>query len=326
MTVCRVVSSAAVAALAALAFGARAETVPLPPADVDLIGQVRVVQASYEDTLLDIARRGGLGYNEIKMANRGVDPWMPGEGTRVTLPTQHILPMAPREGIVINLPEMRMYYFPPAKGNLPQVVTYPLSIGRYDWRSPLGVTKITQKVPNPSWTPPESIRIEHAERGDILPRVVPAGPDNPLGQYALRLGFHGYLIHGTNRPYGIGMRVTHGCLRLYPEHIAALFGQVTPGMKVTFVSQPFKLGQAFGVTYLEVHPPLKEEQGRKAGALGEISRLLAERGVSTAAVDWVTVRRELDKPRGMPVPITHVDDVRLLDARDEGTGARLARR
>jgi L,D-transpeptidase ErfK/SrfK len=305
---------------------AGAETVPLPPADVDLIGQVRVVGARHEDTLLDIARRGGLGYNEIRMANRGVDPWMPGEGTRVTLPTQRILPKAPREGIVINLPEMRLYYFPPAKGDFRQVVTYPLSIGRYDWRSPLGVTKITQKVPNPSWTPPESIRIEHAERGDILPPVVPAGPDNPLGQYALRLGFQGYLIHGTNRPYGIGMQVTHGCLRLYPEHIEALFGQVTSGMKVTFVSQPFKIGQAFGVTYLEVHPPLEEEQGRKAGALGEISRLLAERGVSTAAVDWVTVRRELDTPRGMPVPITHVDDVRLLDARDEGAGPRLARR
>ncbi|MDD3650953.1 L,D-transpeptidase family protein [Immundisolibacter sp.] len=300
--------------LGALALHARADTVPLPPSDVDLIGQVKVVTARHEDTLLDIARRGGLGYTEIKMANRGVDPWMPGEGTQVVLPTQHILPMAPREGIVINIPEMRLYYYLPARGGIPQVETYPISIGRYDWRTPLGVTQITQKVPNPTWTPPESIRIEHAAKGDILPPVVPAGPDNPLGQFALRLGVPGYLIHGTNKPYGIGMRVTHGCLRLYPEDIATLFNQVTPGVKVNFVSQPYKIGQAFGVTYLEVHPPLKEEKGRREGALGEIARLLASRGVATADVDWVAVRRELAKPTGIPVPITQPDDSPQLDA------------
>jgi L,D-transpeptidase ErfK/SrfK len=298
----------------ALTLHARADTVPLPPSDVDLIGQVQVVTARHEDTLLDIARRGGLGYTEIKMANRGVDPWMPGEGTQVVLPTQHILPMAPREGIVINIPEMRLYYYLPARGGIPQVESYPISIGRYDWRSPLGVTQITQKVPNPTWTPPESIRIEHAAKGDILPPVVPAGPDNPLGQFALRLGVPGYLIHGTNKPYGIGMRVTHGCLRLYPEDIATLFNQVTPGVKVNFVSQPYKIGQAFGVTYLEVHHPLKEEKGRREGALGEIARLLANRGVATADVDWVAVRRELAKPTGIPVPITQPDESMLLDA------------
>ena len=267
--------------LAVVAVSAGAETLPVPPSDVDLVGQVRVVVARHEDTLLDIARRGGLGYTEIKMANRGLDPWMPGEGVQVVLPTQHILPEAPREGIVINLPEMRLYYYPSAQGDFRQVVTYPISIGRYDWRTPLGVTRITQKVPNPSWTPPESIRIEHAAKGDILPPVVPAGPDNPLGQFALRLGVPGYLIHGTNKPYGIGMRVTHGCLRLYPEDIAALFQQVAPGVAVNFVNQPYKIGQAFGITYLEVHHPLKEEKGRKEGALGEIARLLADRGVAS---------------------------------------------
>lgn len=312
--------------LAMSAFGVSAETRPLPPADVDLIGQVQVVTARYEDTLLDIARRGSLGYTEIKLANRGVDSWMPGEGREVILPTQHILPKTPRDGVVINLPEMRLYYYLPAKGDLRQVVTYPISIGRFDWRTPLGVTKITQKVPNPSWTPPESIRIEHAAKGDILPRVVPAGPDNPLGQFALRLGIPGYLIHGTNRPYGIGMRVTHGCLRLYPEHIASFFEQVAPGLKVTFVSQPYKIGQAFGVTYLEVHRPLVEEKGRKEGALGEIAQLLAAKGVSTANVDWVTVRRELKRPTGMPVPITQPDEVQLLDARREGAAALIAQR
>lgn len=303
------------ALLGVVSLGAAAETLPVPPADVDLIGQVRVVKARHEDTLLDIARRGGLGYTEIKMANRGVDPWMPGEGTPVTLPTQHVLPMAPREGIVINVPEMRLYYYlPTVPGGIPHVVTYPISIGRFDWRSPLGITRITQKVPNPTWTPPESIRIEHAAKGDILPPVVPAGSDNPLGLFALRLGVPGYLLHGTNRPYGIGMRVTHGCVRLYPEDIAALFNQVTPGVKVNFVSQPYKVGQAFGVTYLEVHRPLKEDKGRKEGALGEITRLLAARGVTAAEVDWVAVRRELAKPTGMPVAIAQSEDVMLLDA------------
>ncbi len=312
------------AALVVTPLNAVAETVPLPPSDVDLVGQVRVVAARHEDTLLDIARRGGLGYTEIKMANRGLDPWMPGEGVQVVLPTRYILPQAPREGIVINLPEMRLYYYLPAKGDFPQVVTYPISIGRFDWRTPLGVTRITQKVPNPSWTPPESIRIEHAAKGDILPPVVPAGPDNPLGQFALRLGVPGYLIHGTNKPYGIGMRVTHGCLRLYPEDIAALFGQVAPGVKVNFVSQPYKIGQAFGITYLEVHHPLKEEKGRKEGALGEIARLLANRGVATADVDWVLVRRELAKPSGMPVAISQPDEVMLLDANVDDMGAQVA--
>lgn len=297
-----------------LTLGAAAETLSVPPSDVDLIGQERVVAARHEDTLLDIARRGGLGYTEIKMANRGIDPWMPGEGVQVVLPTQHILPRAPRQGIVINLPEMRLYHYLPVRGDVPQLVTYPISIGRFDWRTPLGVTSISQKVPNPSWTPPESIRIEHAAKGDILPPVVPAGPDNPLGLFALRLGVPGYLIHGTNKPYGIGMRVTHGCLRLYPEDIAKLFYQVAPGLRVNFVSQPYKIGQAFGVTYLEVHHPLKEEKGRKEGALGEIARLLADRGVATADVDWVAVRRELARPTGMPVAISQSQELLLLDA------------
>jgi L,D-transpeptidase ErfK/SrfK len=312
------------AALVVSPRNAAPEPAPQPPTAVELVGQVQVVTARHEDTLLDIARRGGLGYTEIKMANRGLDPWMPGEGVQVVLPTQHILPQAPREGIVINLPEMRLYYYLPAQGDFRQVVTYPISIGRFDWRTPLGVTRITQKVPNPSWTPPESIRIEHAAKGDILPPVVPAGPDNPLGQFALRLGVPGYLIHGTNKPYGIGMRVTHGCLRLYPEDIAVLFGQVAPGVKVNFVSQPYKIGQAFGVTYLEVHHPLKEEKGRREGALGEIARLLANRGVATADVDWVLVRRELAKPTGMPVAISQPDEVMLLDANVDDMGAQVA--
>jgi len=193
----------------------QAATYVLPPADVDVIGAVQTVSARHEETLLDIARAHGLGFDDIVRANPGVDPWVPGEGTQVTLPTRFVLPRAERRGLVLNLPEMRMYYFPvPAKGEAPTVVTYPVSIGRMDWSTPLGRAKIVAKVKNPSWYPPESIRKEHAEDGRPLPQVVPPGPDNPLGAFAMRLSIPGYLIHSTNRPAGVGMRVTHGCIRM----------------------------------------------------------------------------------------------------------------
>jgi lipoprotein-anchoring transpeptidase ErfK/SrfK len=182
----------------------------------DVIGQVSVVRVHNQDTLSDIARAYHLGYEEILHANPGVDPWLPGEGTRVILPTQHILPDAPRVGLVLNIPEMRLYYYPkPSKGKPPMVATFPVSIGRMDWTTPLGLTRVTAKVINPAWYPPASIRAEHEQEGQELPPKVAAGPDNPLGQYALQLGRTGYLIHGTDRPYGIGMRATHGCIRLY---------------------------------------------------------------------------------------------------------------
>ena len=187
------------------------ETFVLPPPDIDLVGTTATVVSGYEDTMPQIARRHGLGYWEILYANPGVDTWIPGDGTAVLLPTRFILPSVPREGIVLNIPEMRLYYFPKhAKDEIPVVITHPISIGRMDWQTPIGVTRIASKVQNPTWYPPESIREEHAADGRPLPRVVPSGPDNPLGAYALSLALPGYLIHGTNRPTGVGMRVTHG--------------------------------------------------------------------------------------------------------------------
>jgi len=232
----------------------------LPPDDVSIVGQDKTERAVYEDTLSDIARRHGLGFNEIVNANPKINAWTPGAGTNVILPNRRILPDTPREGLVLNLPEMRLYYYPkPEKEETPVVITYPVSIGRMDWNTPLGLTTIVSKIKNPTWTPPESIRREHAAEGDILPAVVPAGPDNPLGLFALRLGKAGYLIHGTDKPWGIGMRVTHGCMRLYPEDIEALFNKVPVGTPVRLINQPFKAGWLAGILYLQVFPPLEED-------------------------------------------------------------------
>jgi len=234
----------------------------LPPEDISVIGQDEVEIATYEDTLSDIARRHSLGFNEIVQANPNVDTWLPAD-KKVILPKRRILPDTPREGIILNLPEMRIYYYPKSKENdVPVVITYPVSIGRVDWKTPLGLTSIVSKVKNPTWTPPETIRREHAAEGDILPDVVPAGENNPLGLYALRLGKAGYLIHGTDKPWGIGMRVTHGCMRLYPEDIEALFNKVPVGTPVRLVNQPFKAAWLAGVLYLQVFPPLEEDEDR----------------------------------------------------------------
>ncbi len=245
--------------LMAAAAPAAAAVYSLPPVGSDLVGEVRTVTARAEDTLLDIARRQDLGYNEIVAANPGLDPWLPGEGARVLIPSRYILPSAPREGIVINLAEMRLYYYPPPQRDGKGVVmTFPIGIGQAGWATPLGETRIVGKKRNPAWTVPASIRAASAAAGEPLPPVVPPGPDNPLGSYALRLGMPGYLIHGTNKPFGVGRRVSHGCIRLYPEDIEVLFAEVSQGTPVRIVDQPYKLGRADGRLYLEAHAPVVE--------------------------------------------------------------------
>lgn len=236
-----------------------AATYPLPPDGDALIGKVQEVRVQKGETLLDIARRHSVGLDELQHANPGVDPWLPPPGQRVLVPSQYLLPNAPREGIVVNLPELRLYYYPPAAPGAPRVVmTYPLGIGSEGRAIPLASTKIVQKRVDPPWVVPESIRAEHAAEGEFLPKVVPPGPDNPLGRYAMRLGLTSYLIHSTNRPYSVGMRVSHGCLRMYPEHIEALFPRVALGTPVHIIDQPYKVGWHAGVLYLESHPPMAE--------------------------------------------------------------------
>src|SRR5215469_12773744 len=241
---------------------ARGSVYALPDDGSTVIGEDGRMTTVYEDTLPDLAQRYSLGYYEIIRANRGVDVWIPGAGKHLTLPGRRILPPGPRDGIVVNLPEHRLYFYPkPRRGEKPVVITYPVSIGKMDWRTPLGETRIVAKVRNPSWYPPESVRKEHAERGDILPKVVPPGPDNPLGYFAMRLAVGGgsYLIHGTNNPVAVGMAVTHGCIRMYPEDVEALFPLVPVGTKVRLVNEPVKAAWAQGQLLIEVHPPVDAE-------------------------------------------------------------------
>ena len=243
-----------------------AEVYDLPPAGNDVVGALTIIKARAEDTLIDIARRHGLGYEDIVRANPDVDTWLPGEGTEVILPTRYVLPPGERRGLILNLAEYRLYYFPEAAaGERALVMTYPISIGRMDWETPLGRTSVISKVTNPSWYPPASVRAEHEADGDPLPRIVPPGPKNPLGKHAMKLGLPGYLIHGTNRPAGVGMRVTHGCIRLFPEDIGFLFGQVGVNTLVRIINEPVKIGWDGDELVVEVHqtlevtPPVAED-------------------------------------------------------------------
>src|ERR1700690_3266375 len=200
-------------ALLALGWVPRAQAAQfvIPSGGDAVVGEDQTVETVYEDTLYDLARTYGLGSEELIRVNAGIDPWLPGAGKKIVVPGRHILPPGPREGIVVNLPEHRLYYYPKPKRGGPQVViTYPVSIGKMDWRTPLGLTHVIQKQKNPVWYPPESVRKEHAEAGDPLPPSVPSGPDNPLGLFAMRLaaGNGTYLIHGTNNPIAVGLAVT----------------------------------------------------------------------------------------------------------------------
>lgn len=259
--------------------------------DDGVFGQAFYVKTRHEDTLLDIGRHNGLGYDEMKHANPGVDMWVPGEGREILVPTQYVLPNAPRQGIVLNLAEKRLYHFPSSS----EIATYAISIGREGWGTPLGNFSIVRKDKDPAWYPPASIRKEHAENGDPLPTVVPAGPDNPLGQYALRLSAAGYLIHGTNKPWGLGMQVSHGCIRMYPEDIERLFPSVAVSTPVHIVNQAFKVGWRGNDLYLEVHA--KDEQ--KAMSPMEVipASVANTQGVN---VDWDEVRRAVSENTGLP--------------------------
>ena len=283
-----------------------AEIYPLPAPGNDLIGSLRSIQAQHEDTLIDIGRRYDMGYDEIRAANPAVDSWLPREGTTVVLPSLYILPAGPREGIVINVAEMRMYYFPkPKKGEPATVETFPVSIGRGDWNTPLVSSRVTGKVVDPSWTPPKSIREEHASNGDPLPTVVRPGPDNPLGKYALRLSIPSYLIHGTNNEYGIGMQVTHGCMRLYPEDIERLYRTVPVGTPVRIVNQRYKAGWRDGVLYMETHPSLEGPHGENGRGKTPMVEALtnATRDAPNYATNWEQVDVVDLEGTGIPTPI-----------------------
>lgn len=269
-------------------------------ADTDLIGETKIVAARHEDTFVRLAREHNVGYEALRRANPGIDAWLPGEGARIVIPSRFVLPRAPRRGIVVNVAELRLYYYPDDDGG--RVITHPISIGRMDWATPLGVTRVTGKVANPSWYPPESIRAEHAERNDPLPRIVPPGPNNPLGKHALRLALPGYLIHGTNKPSGVGMRVTHGCIRMFPEDIEALYKMVPAGTPVNIVNQPFKLGWGEDGLYLEAHPPMPEMLANEEWtAVTELTRAyVAATNERSGHVSWEFAERIMEAGHGVP--------------------------
>jgi L,D-transpeptidase ErfK/SrfK len=286
---------------------ARADTYPLPPPNESMIGELGYTTSAEEDTLVDIARKHRLGYDALAIANPAVDRWLPGEGTPLVLPQRYILPRAPREGIVVNIAEFRLYYYPkPDKKHPGRVVeTFAISAGREDWPTPNVETFVKQKLRNPAWYPPLTIRREHKKDGHRLPSIVPPGPDNPLGPLAMKLGIPGgYFIHGTSKLNGIGMSVTHGCLRLYPEDMAWLFKIVPEGTKVRVINQPYKAAWQDGVLYFEAHPPLDDDGVPHAdlAAMKERLRLALMRHPGHGYDDeWLQgLARD---PRGVPVPV-----------------------
>ena len=300
--------SIAVAVLLALAVAPRpaaAAVFELREDGGGVFGDVEQIRTRYEDTLIEIARRYSLGYEELTRVNVGVDPWLPGEGTQVLIPGQRVLPPGPRLGIVVNLPEHRLYYYPkPRKGEKPSVMTFPVSVGKMDWRTPMGVTRIVDKRKNPAWYPPESVRKEHAARGEPpLPKVVGPGPDNPLGAYAMRLAIPGgsYLIHGTNNPDAVGMAVTHGCLRMYPEDVERLFEAVSVGTQVALVNEPIKISRVAGEIWLEVHPPVDAQGQRVEPNVEDFERRLDQLlGPTQTAIHWDIALQVLREASGIP--------------------------
>ncbi|MCU7919446.1 MAG: L,D-transpeptidase family protein [Candidatus Thiodiazotropha sp. (ex Dulcina madagascariensis)] len=276
-------------------------TFDLPAEGDDVVGRIFTLTTRYEETFSDIARIYDIGYRQMVAANPDVDAWLPGEGSEVVIPQQYILPPGPREGLVINLAELRLYYFPKDR---PVVVTYPIGIGREGWSTPTGKTTVIGKKKDPSWTVPESILKEHEEEGDPLPPVVPPGPDNPLGSHAIYLGMNGYLLHGTNKPYGVGMRVSHGCIRLYPENVERFFEEVEVGVPVRIIDKPFKAGWLKGELYVQIHPPLieyVEEKGHNYTEL--VDAVITRLGADERRPDWDQLQDFARQKTGIPMPL-----------------------
>jgi len=299
---------------------AQAETWLLPPSDIDVFGQVTTTSANRDETLLDIARRYDIGQIEILLANPDVDRWLPADGAEVLLPNRYIIPQVERKGLILNLAEMRLYYFPqPKKGEKPTVITHPVGIGRMDWDTPLGMSKIIEKKEDPTWTPPQSIQDDRIANGELpYPDVVPAGPDNPLGRHALRLsvGSGSYLIHGTIKPFGVGMRVSSGCVRMYPEDIETLFDKVPIGTPVHIINQPIKLGWIAGSLFIELHPPLEEDEEKYADYSKQVTTTIIDflanaprkETIKNISIDEEILKKAILEKSGIPILISQISN------------------
>ncbi|MCW5889417.1 MAG: L,D-transpeptidase family protein [bacterium] len=274
---------------------------PGPHALPAVIGEVQIYRVRKGDTLMDLARLYGLGYNEIVEANPEIDPWVPPVGATVLLPTQWILPCCSYSGVIVNIPEMRLFYYQPGPEGMTIVHTYPVGLGRDDWRTPAGSFRIAGKTVNPTWNIPASIREEHIrERGDYRTSIPGGDPDNPLGKYRFELTMPMYRIHGTNIPWGVGMQVSHGCIRLYPEDIERLFPLVPVGAPGQFTYQTVKLGSKDNAVWAEVHEDI---YGYTPAIFQEAENLAAKRGVGER-VDRGLLERGLQDAGGMPFRIS----------------------
>ncbi|CBL47163.1 Hypothetical protein HDN1F_35800 [gamma proteobacterium HdN1] len=295
--------------------------------DQQVIGELQTIRAHRDDTFPDIARRFNVGYEELVTANPGIDPWLPGEGTRILIPSQWILPNAPRKGIVVNLAAMRLFYYvPPTKASAKsrkgkgthssgpiRVITHPVGIGRVKWNTPQGTTRIVAKNEAPAWRPTAAILKEHAEMGDPLPAVVPPGPDNPMGNYVMRLGWPEYAIHGTNKPASIGLRGTHGCLRMYPEDIEALFQSVPVNTPVAVVNQPQLVGNHNGALLLQRYPALEDDRRNHRRNLNaqlrqaQAAHIKKNGAASKRTLNWTLIGETLKQQRALPVPVSDTE-------------------
>jgi L,D-transpeptidase ErfK/SrfK len=301
------VNSAAALVLAVICAAAsppaHASIYTLTSPDQNVVGEDQSVVTVYADTLYDLARKYSVDSQELIRVNPGIDPWLPGAGKKVIIPGRLILPPGPHVGIIVNLPEHRLYYFPkPRRGKPRVVITYPVSIGKLDWRTPIGLTHVIAKIQNPVWYVPEGVRKEHLADGDPLPRVVMPGPDDPLGKFALRLAAGGgtYLIHGTNNPIAVGMPVTHGCIRLYPDDVEQLFPLVPVGTAVYIINDPIKVAWVDGELLLEAHPPIDDQGQSLEPNVDAFSQLLQKAvGDSTVAINWDYAREVLKQANGV---------------------------
>lgn len=300
--------------LPAISGNANATTYDLPENSSDTVitqypDGMPLTRAEQNETLLDIARRFSLGQTEIVRLNKDVDRWLVRKGEIVRLSNRRILPDSPHNGITLNISEYRMYYYPPAKkGEKLKVMSYAHGVGRQDWKTPLGQTKVARKIMNPEWHPPESIRREHAAMGDPLPEIVPPGPHNPLGSRALYLALPGeYRIHGTDidKINGIGMQITHGCVRMYPTDVEELYDLVSVGTPVYIVKQPIKVGWLNNVLYVEAHPDLDGEETTMDMRLASALRLIqkANNNQDLPDIDMSALTKVLQEQTGDPTPI-----------------------
>ncbi len=284
---------------------ARAMDYPLPPAGSRLIGQNQTYTIQEGDNKLQtIARRFNTAAQVILETNNTIAPVNPAPGTVITIPSQMLLPDTPREGIVVNLAELRLYYFPPGE-NIVQV--FPLGIGQLGLETPVTTTRVSQKIPNPTWTPTPGIRARSLEQGIKLPPVVPAGPNNPLGRFALRLGIGNgeYLIHGTSAPDSVGLRVSSGCMRMNAPDIKALFEQVRVGTRVQIINEPVKFSvEPDGKRYIEVHRPLAQAEGENPQVSPITHSADFATFVSQSGSDKSLIEKALSRRAGIPVIVS----------------------